>query len=120
MSSGRKEGFGKQNLTGKKLDDQYGQRKGCTRSCDFRLPKRYELVSPMKYLKHAVEKVAAVVARMVATKSSSHRNHIKERAKPSVAPVLDSQRAEAIDDCIDFIKSSSSLSISNSNSISRN
>ncbi|KAI3461577.1 hypothetical protein Pfo_018240 [Paulownia fortunei] len=95
--------FCKQNSTGKKLD--HGQRKGCTRSCDF---------GPMRYLKHVGEKVVAVVVRITTTApSKSHHNHPKERAKTSVAPV-DSQRAEAIHDCIDFINSSSSLPRSNS------
>ncbi|KAK4412391.1 hypothetical protein Salat_2886000 [Sesamum alatum] len=107
----------KQNSSGKKL--AHGQRKGCTRSCDFGLHKiRWpEFSSPMRYLKHLGGKVAAVMVRnrcAAAAPSKSHHNHYpKERAKPSVAPV-DSQRAEAIHDCIDFINSSASLPRSNS------
>ncbi|KAL2238306.1 UNVERIFIED_CONTAM: hypothetical protein Sindi_1022300 [Sesamum indicum] len=106
----------KQNSTGKKLDR--GQRKGCTRSCDFGMHKiRWEFSSPMRYLKYLGGKVAAVVVRNRCApgpvSKSHHNQYPKERAKPSVAPV-DSQRAEAIHDCIDFINSSASLPRSNS------
>ncbi|KAL6499848.1 hypothetical protein OROGR_027758 [Orobanche gracilis] len=78
-----------------KKADHDGQRKGCTRSCDF---------GAMSYLIHVCEKVLAAPSK------SRHSDHNKERAKANV----DSQRAKAIDDCIDFINSSSSFPRSNS------
>ncbi|GFP80573.1 hypothetical protein PHJA_000200700 [Phtheirospermum japonicum] len=64
----------------------------------------------MRYAKHVYQKVAAVAVRVT---SNNNNNNKEMRAKTSVAPV-DSQRAEAIHDCIDFINSSSSLPRSNS------
>lgn len=83
----------------------------CTRSCKFRIPRRNEL-SPLKYLKHLGEKMAAML-QMMSPRRCSPKVTSSERAKPCVAPV-DSHRAEAIDDCIEFINSSSSLPRSNS------
>ncbi|XP_071916771.1 josephin-like protein [Coffea arabica] len=83
----------------------------CTRSCKFRLPRKKEL-SPLKYLKHIGGKMFAVL-QMMSPRRCSPKVTSSERAKPSVAPV-DSHRAEAIDDCIEFINSSSSLPRSNS------
>ncbi|KAH6810500.1 hypothetical protein C2S51_024262 [Perilla frutescens var. frutescens] len=101
--------FCKQNSTGKKAVNQHPQRKRCTRTCDF--------ISPVRYLKHVGGKVAAVVVRITTRAAPPRKSHPlpppKERARTSVAPI-DSQRAEAIHDCIDFINSSSTLPRSNS------
>ncbi|KAL8516297.1 hypothetical protein ACS0TY_014815 [Phlomoides rotata] len=94
----------------KAVDDE-GKKKRCTTSCEFRLPRWWELISPVRYLKQFGEKVAAAVAR-VTTSKSHHRNI--SHPKTSMAPVLDSQRTEAIHDCIDFINSSSNFPRSNS------
>ncbi|PIN05778.1 hypothetical protein CDL12_21684 [Handroanthus impetiginosus] len=104
----------KQNSTGKKLN--HTQRTGCTKRCDFGLSKKLELSSPVRLMKYLGGKVAAAMVRLrstVAAPPSSKSHHNKDRTKTSVAPV-DSQRAEAIHDCIDFINSSSSLPRSNS------
>ncbi|GER28095.1 pyrimidine precursor biosynthesis enzyme THI5 [Striga asiatica] len=94
---------------------EHGHRKStCTKNCDL---------GAMKYVKHVWRKVMGAIARMATTNPTNapkprHRHHNnsylnKEKAKTSVTPV-DSQRAEAIHDCIDFINSSSSLPRSNS------
>ncbi|KAI5675028.1 hypothetical protein M9H77_05978 [Catharanthus roseus] len=58
------------------------------------------------------------VTNSSSTASSSSSSSSSERPKPSKIaaphPVIDSHRAEAIDDCIEFINSSSSLPRSNS------
>lgn len=84
--------------------------------CGIRLPKRSE-VSPVRFFKHLRRRMARGLcfayfkkrrsATVSATVSSSGRS------KPSVIPV-DSHRSEAIEDCIEFINSSSSLPRSNS------
>ncbi|XP_047949160.1 uncharacterized protein LOC125194991 [Salvia hispanica] len=89
----------KQNSAAKKA---VNQRKGCTmRTCNF--------ISPVRYLKQVGGKFVAVVVRITTRAPPPQR----ERARTSVAPI-DSQRAEAIHDCIDFINSSSTLPRSNS------
>lgn len=55
------------------------------------------------------------VLRMISPRRASPKVTSSERVKTCVAP-LDSHRAEAIDDCIEFINSSSSLPRSNSTS----
>ncbi|KAL3616213.1 hypothetical protein CASFOL_039603 [Castilleja foliolosa] len=103
------------NPTSKKSDHHRGQRKAvtCTGSCDF---------WAIRYAKNVCRKVAALAVRVTSTttaqpKLSRHNNNNRETmgAKTSVAAeAIDSQRAEAIHDCIDFINSSSSLPRSNS------
>lgn len=102
--------FYKQNSR-KRADGNCGTRFSGT--CRLRLPKRSEL-SPLKYFKHISDKVAAVL-RLVSTGAGASPKDISSsgRAKPLVAPI-DSHRAEAIDDCIEFINTSSSLQRSNS------
>uniref|UniRef100_A0A5B7BS39 Putative josephin-like protein n=1 Tax=Davidia involucrata TaxID=16924 RepID=A0A5B7BS39_DAVIN len=85
-----------------------------TGNCRLRLPRRSEL-SPVRFLKRLGHKV--VVALHLVSKrrrsSSSPKVSSSGKSKPFVAPI-DSHRAEAIDDCIEFINSSSSLQRSNS------
>lgn len=88
-----------------------GQRKSLDGSCRFRLPKGCEL-SPKQYIKHLGDKIASVI-RFLCIRNSPTNGSSSGRAKPLVAPA-DSHRAEAIDECIDFINSSSSLQRSTS------
>lgn len=53
------------------------------------------------------------ILRTMSPRRCSPKVTSSEKAKPCVAPV-DSHRAEAIDDCIEFINSSASLPRSNS------
>ncbi|MCD7462756.1 hypothetical protein HAX54_049296 [Datura stramonium] len=112
--------FQKQNSTKTVVDGTTNDARSTTTttSCSFKMPNRSQL-SPIKFFKHIGGKMAAVMKKM----SSSRRNCRKvtnssERAaicvKPSVALNIDSHRAEAIDDCIQFFNSSSSLPRSNS------
>ncbi|CAK9138817.1 unnamed protein product [Ilex paraguariensis] len=90
-----------------------GTKSRFTGNCStFRLPKRSEL-SPMKYLKHVGHKMAAALRLVSRRRRGSPKVSSSQKAKTCVAPV-DSHRAEAIDDCIEFINSSSSLQRSNS------
>ncbi|CAA2980224.1 Hypothetical predicted protein [Olea europaea subsp. europaea] len=99
--------FCKQNSC-KKTKDQ--KQTNCINSRNFRLPNSY----PMKYLRNLGEKMAALLRKSDKKKGCPRvTSSTSEQSKPSVAPI-DSQRAEAIDDCIEFINSSSSLPRSNS------
>nr|TKR91703.1 hypothetical protein D5086_0000221480 [Populus alba] len=82
------------------------------RTCGFRLLKR-SIVSPVKFLKHFGRKVAKALCL---GRRSSPGVSSSGRSKPSVAP-SDTHIAEAIEDCIDFINSSS---LPRSNSVSAN
>ncbi|XP_044506723.1 josephin-like protein [Mangifera indica] len=90
-----------------------GNKRWAAGSCGIRLPKRSEL-SLVRFLEHLGSKIAKGLCfsslrkrRSPAAVSSSGRS------KQSVIPV-DSHRTEAIEDCIEFINSSSSLPRSNS------
>ncbi|KAK4351588.1 hypothetical protein RND71_030901 [Anisodus tanguticus] len=91
----------------------------CTTSCSFKMPNRSQL-SPIKLFKHLGGKMVAVMKRMSSSSRRSCRKvtNSSERAAISAnsttIPNIDSHRAEAIDDCIQFINSSSSLPRSNS------
>lgn len=93
-----------------------GIRTKCTGTCKFRLPKRPELL-PMRYVQHIGRKVSLLMrfisSRGRGTTKKEGVSSSSGRAKPFVTPI-DSHRAEAIDDCIEFINSSSSLQKSNS------
>lgn len=79
-----------------------------TPHCRFKLPKGSKL--SMRFLKQ----LAAQVVRTLHSMSIRRRHSSKDSSsKPFVAPV-DSRRTEAIEDCIEFINSSSSFSRSNS------
>ncbi|KAG6789388.1 hypothetical protein POTOM_005485 [Populus tomentosa] len=79
------------------------------RSCGFRLVKR-SIMSPAVFLKHLGGKVAKAL-RLERRPSPGVSS--SGRSRPSVAPI-DAHRAEAIEDCIEFINSAS---LSRSNSI---
>ncbi|XAR60713.1 Ubiquitinyl hydrolase 1 [Bertholletia excelsa] len=87
------------------------------KSCSFRVPTRSQL-SPLRFLKQIGDKIVSALhsmswSRRVRRGRSSAAAASSGRSNPSIAP-LDSHRAEAINDCIQFINSSSSLSRSNS------
>ncbi|KAJ7012739.1 josephin-like protein [Populus alba x Populus x berolinensis] len=82
------------------------------RSCGFRLVKR-SIMSPAVFLKHLGGKVAKAL-RLERRPSPGVSS--SGRSRPSVAPV-DAHRAEAIEDCIEFINSAS---LSRSNSVTAN
>ncbi|GMI97166.1 hypothetical protein HRI_003385900 [Hibiscus trionum] len=88
--------------------------KAKSRSCGFLRCTTSEF-SPVRFLKHFGRKVAKGLIRIFrpsppkVTSSSSSR-----KSKPLVAPVVDSHRNAAIEDCIQFINSSASLPRSNS------
>ncbi|KAM3309246.1 hypothetical protein CQW23_13910 [Capsicum baccatum] len=89
-----------------------------TRSCSFKMPNRSQL-SPIKLFKQLGGKMAAVMKVMSSSKRSCRKvTNSSERAaisaKPTAALNIDSHRAEAIDDCIQFINLSSTLPRSNS------
>ncbi|PON44557.1 hypothetical protein TorRG33x02_330510 [Trema orientale] len=85
----------------------------------FQLPKGPSgFMSPIRLLKHFAGEVARVLCMVSAgtrtrRSSASGKKSSSARSKPFVAP-LDSHRMEAIEDCIQFINSSCTLSRSNS------
>lgn len=70
--------------------------------------------SPMKLMKNLAGKVGRALCMLPTSKRGSRKDYsLSGKSKPFVAPV-DSHRIEAMEDCIEFINSSSSLSRSNS------
>lgn len=80
-------------------------------NCRFKLPKGSEL--PIRFLKHLADKVARALHLVSMRRRHSPKDSSLGRSNPFVAPV-DSHRTEAIEDCIEFINSSSTFSRSNS------
>ncbi|KAG9129562.1 hypothetical protein Leryth_014416 [Lithospermum erythrorhizon] len=79
-----------------------------SRSCSFRLPKGKELY-PLKYFRFLGGKMVEAIQVVSGKRGSPRVSSSSERViKHGVAP-MDSHRAEAIDDCIEFINSSSSF-----------
>ncbi|XP_050213844.1 josephin-like protein [Mercurialis annua] len=80
----------------------------------LRLP-RSSKYSPARLLRRLGAKVARVI-RLVSTRRKSSRkvSSASLTRSRSVADAMDSQRAEAVEDCIEFLNSSSSLQRSNS------
>ncbi|KAJ0020086.1 hypothetical protein Pint_32580 [Pistacia integerrima] len=90
-----------------------GNKRCASGSCGIKLPKRSEL-SPVRFLKHLSSKIAkGLCFSSLWEKHSPTAVSSSGRSKQSVIPV-DSHRTEAIEDCIEFINSSSSLPRSNS------
>lgn len=95
------------------LSQAAGNKRDAAGSCGIRLPKRSEL-SPVRFLKHLRSKIAKGLCFLSLRKGSSPTAISSSgRSRQSVIPV-DSHRTEAIEDCIEFINSSSSLPRSNS------
>ncbi|KAL3334069.1 hypothetical protein AABB24_030703 [Solanum stoloniferum] len=113
--------FQKQNSTKSVVDGTTNDARSTTTtttSCSFKMPNRSQL-SPIKIFKHLGGKMAALIKMVSSSKRSCRKvTNSSERAtisaKPTVALNIDSHRAEAIDDCIQFINLSSSLPRSNS------
>lgn len=112
--------FQKQNPTKGVVDGTTNDARSTTRTttCSFKMPNRSQL-SPTKIFKHLGGKMAALVKIVSSSKRSCRKvTNSSEKttisAKPFAALNIDSHRAEAIDDCIQFINLSSSLPRSNS------
>ncbi|KAG7653394.1 hypothetical protein ISN44_As01g006680 [Arabidopsis suecica] len=98
----------------------YGKSPGCTTSCGLRLPRKTE-VTAAKLIKHLGCKFAKglrlVVMRKKKRSPPSKVSSFSGRSQPPIIPINnDSHRSEAIEDCIQFINSSSSFTRSNSTS----
>jgi hypothetical protein len=85
----------------------------------FRLQKESELISPVKFLQSLRAKVVRAI-RFISVRRRSSRKVSSSlvRSRSVSDPIIDSHRAEAIEDCIEFLNSSSSLPRSNSASTS--
>lgn len=112
--------FQKQNSTKSVVDGTTNDARSTTSStsCSFKMPSRSQL-SPIKLFKQLGGKMAAVMKVVSSSKRSCRKvTNSSERAaisaKPTAALNIDSHRAEAIDDCIQFINLSSSLPRTNS------
>lgn len=98
-----------------------GKSPGCTTSCGLRLPRKTE-VTAAKLIKHLGCKFAKglrlVVMRKKRKAPPTKVSSSSGRSQPSsIIPISnDSHRSEAIEDCIQFINSSSSFTRSNSTS----
>ncbi|ESQ36170.1 hypothetical protein EUTSA_v10009101mg [Eutrema salsugineum] len=97
----------------------YGKSPGCTTSCGLRLPRKTE-VTAARLIKHIGCKFAKGLRLVVMRKKrksppSKVSSSSSGRSQPSIIPISnDSHRSEAIEDCIEFINSSSSFTRSNS------
>ncbi|CAH2038678.1 unnamed protein product [Thlaspi arvense] len=98
----------------------YGKSPGCTTSCGLRLPRKTE-VTAAKLIKHIGCKFAKGLRLVVMRKkrksppSKVPSSSSSGKSRPSIIPISnDSHRSEAIEDCIEFINSSSSFTRSNS------
>ncbi|KAK9289872.1 hypothetical protein L1049_008033 [Liquidambar formosana] len=91
-----------------------GNRKRVARICSFRIPKGSEF-SPARFLWRLGAKVARALRFVSMRRRSSRKVCSSSLARSrSYADPIDSHRAEAIEDCIEFLNSSSSLPRSNS------
>ncbi|KFK43059.1 hypothetical protein AALP_AA1G073100 [Arabis alpina] len=99
--------------------EPYGKNPGCTTSCGLRLPRKTE-VTAARLIKHLGCKFAKGLRLVVMRKKkrsppSKGSSSTSGRSQPSIIPISnDSHRSEAIEDCIEFINSSSSFTRSNS------
>ncbi|KAJ0235746.1 hypothetical protein HA466_0263320 [Hirschfeldia incana] len=96
-----------------------GKIPGCTTSCGLRLPRKTEATAA-KMIKHIGCKFSKGLRLVVMRKkrkslpSKGSSSFFSGRSQPSIMPISnDSHRSEAIDDCIEFINSSSSFTRSN-------
>jgi hypothetical protein len=86
----------------------------------FRLPKDSGF-SPVKFLQRLQAKVVRAMRFISMRRRSSRKVDVSSslvRSRSVSDPIIDSHRAEAIEDCIEFLNSSSSLPRSNSMSTS--
>ncbi|XP_010475483.1 PREDICTED: josephin-like protein [Camelina sativa] len=113
----QKDASAKQNA----IKGPYGKSPGCTTSCGLRLPGKTEATAA-KLIKHLGCKFAKGL-RLVALRKKkrcppSKVSSFSGRSQPSIIIPInnDSHRSEAIEDCIQFINSSSSFTRSKSTS----
>ncbi|XP_056861810.1 josephin-like protein isoform X1 [Raphanus sativus] len=97
-----------------------GKIPGCTTSCGLRLPRKTE-VTAARMIKQLGCKFAKGLRLVVMRKkrksppSKGSSSFSSGRSQPSIMPISnDNHRSEAIEDCIEFINSSSSFNRSNS------
>ncbi|GJV63867.1 hypothetical protein Tco_1474695 [Tanacetum coccineum] len=88
-------------------------------SCKLNSSKRVDggrrrYMAPVKYLKHVGNWMVAVLCFVVPRKRGSTKVSSSGTPKHISRSQFDSQRVEAMKDCIEFINSSSSLTRSNS------
>ncbi|VVB01847.1 unnamed protein product [Arabis nemorensis] len=96
----------------------YGKSPGCTRSCGLRLPRNTE-VTAARLIKHLsynfVKGLRLVVMRKKKKRSPPVKASSNGRSQLSAISVVnDTHRSEAIEDCIQFINSSTSFTRSSS------
>ncbi|CAN8306006.1 unnamed protein product [Cochlearia groenlandica] len=100
----------------------YGKSPGCTTSCGLRLPRKTE-VTAAKLIKQVGCKFAKGLRLVVRKKKKkrsppskvSFSSSYSERCQQSMKPMInENHRSEAIEECIEFINSSSSFIRSNS------
>ncbi|XP_048613817.1 josephin-like protein isoform X2 [Brassica napus] len=97
-----------------------GKIPGCTTSCRLRLPRKTEVTAArmIKQLGCKFAKGLRLVVMRKKRKSSPSKgssSFSSGRSQPSIMPLSnESHRSEAIEDCIEFINSSSSFNRSNS------
>ncbi|KAB1224311.1 hypothetical protein CJ030_MR2G000188 [Morella rubra] len=84
----------------------------------FRLPKGSSGFSPVKFLQRLRAKVVRAIRLVSMRRRSSRKVSSSLVRSRSVSEPIDSHQAEAIEDCIEFLNSSSSLQRSNSVSTS--
>ncbi|CAH8385521.1 unnamed protein product [Eruca vesicaria subsp. sativa] len=102
---------------------QGGKIPGCTTSCGLRLPRKTEATAA-RMIKHLGCKFAKGLRLVVMrkkkkspTSKGGSSSFSSGRSQPSIMPISnDNHRSEAIEDCIEFINSSSSFTRSNSTS----
>ncbi|GMY25457.1 josephin-like protein [Fagus crenata] len=94
-----------------------GGRKRVIGVWSFRLPKDSEF-SPVKFLQRLQAKVVGAIRFMSIRRRPSRKVSSSLPRSHSVSDPMDSHRAEAIEDCIEFLNSSSTLPRSNSVSAS--
>ncbi|WOG95982.1 hypothetical protein DCAR_0415312 [Daucus carota subsp. sativus] len=107
--------FNKTVVTAKSLQHKGHNRRS---ECDVQSPESISSTTPRAFLAEKfLKRVGAKVTRalsIVSAKSSSRREVSSSNLLRSRSVALDSQRAEAVEDCIEFLNSSSSLHKSNS------
>ncbi|EEF36723.1 conserved hypothetical protein [Ricinus communis] len=107
----KKTSSGKQTCSSKRV----AVNRVLTGCCGFKLPEIPQL-SPLNFLKRLTCKMTKALRLW---RRPSSRVSSSGRSKPFIA-ATDTHRSEAIEDCIEFINSSSASSLPRSNSVSAN
>ncbi|EXB89942.1 hypothetical protein L484_023594 [Morus notabilis] len=91
-----------------------GHKRVAARMWSFKLPKDSKYYSPIEFLRGLKAKVARAIC-LVSTRRSSGKVSASNLTRcRSVSDPIDSHRAEALEDCIEFLNSSASLKRTNS------